>query len=215
MKMSEKAEKLNLRKWIQITMFAFVSGDPAGGVINLRDHQFLYRGMPKNPNLLTGVYGAVSRNDALFLADEYARKHEKVMYSADLWYRIDDISRTRNQIDRTIMDETGFAHLGGLSTAMRNELQGHWLKWISKDVMPAHLPMIENMDFESLVSNYPQYITKMFEMFPKLLMLVHPVYSIMDVDGSQQTINVATVRIIPDRIMHYAVRFTDTIKAEI
>lgn len=214
--MSDKASvKPNLRKWIQITVFPLLDAMPTEGGIKLSEHQFLYRNMPKNKGLITGVYGAVSRNDALFIADEYATKHNKVRLSADIWYHIEDINLTRNQIDQKIMEKTGFAHLSGLSTAMRTEIHESWLKWISKDVMPAQMPTIRDMDFERLVATYPQYIEKLFEQHPDLLMLVHPVHSILDEDGSKPLINVATVRIKEERIMHFAVRYFENMKVSI
>lgn len=213
---TEKSEKLNLRKWIQITMFPILDAKPQDNRIKLSDHQFVYANMPKAPDLLTGVYGAVSRNDALFLADEYSRKHGKIMYSADVWYRIDDINRTRNQIDSRIMSETGFAHLSGLSTAMRDQLREQWLMWISKDAMPAQMSLVRDLPLTALASRYPQYIRNVFDTYPELLMLVHPVISVMDSGKEQPTlINVATVRIIPERIMHYAVRYSNDIQAVI
>lgn len=201
------ADKQNLRKWIQLTMFPTLDKLPANGKIKVVDGQYTYKGMASSSKLLTGVYGAVSRNDALFIADAYASRHQQVMLSMDLWYRIEDIGITRNQINESVVEKTGFIHVGGLSKSYREVIREMWVKWMRGKYDDDVLDEAREMDFVRLVTAFPEFIPNLFRAIPHLMMFVHQVRSDQDEDDSGKLIFVATVRNEPDRIMHMAVRY--------
>ena len=124
---------------ISLTFVAIVEGMPSH--IKLKDHSLEF---PESEHLrgtlLTGVYGAYSKQVALVMAADWNKQNENKRSNrtrallVDARYRIDNfMDSTRQLATREILEKTGWLHMDRLSAELREEIKEEWLSWIAED----------------------------------------------------------------------------------
>ena len=196
---------------ISLTFVAIVEGLP--NRITLKEHslEFVESELLKG-SLVTGVYGAHSKQVALVMAadwnkqNEAKRSHRTRALLVDARYRIDNfMESTRQLTTRESLEKTGWLHLDRLSAELREELKAEWLDWIATDFSEKHHAQMAELSFAELAMKHPRYIAKMMaKRSPRLTAIVHPVNPSMKPD---EKVWAATVRYEKDRFVAPVVRF--------
>ena len=200
-----KAEYLRRPKaWIPFVNFALVPEVPP--VLRLQDHMFPYEGMEMADHFIWGVYGTLSANHALFTVDTYARKNKLDLLTIQGWYRLDNFERT--QSDEKIVDNTGYVHMERLKSHFRDHLHELMLKYAVEKIDGFNISAMKLLPLNELLVRYPRLIYAIFDSYPNITMVVHPVRQLYIAD-QKRDYNIATMRNIPSRIMSLHVRFME------
>lgn len=196
---------------ISLSFVAIVEGLP--NHITLKDHSLEFvESEHLKGSLVTGVYGAHSKQVALVMASDWnkhneaKRSHRTRALLVDTRYRIDNfMESTRQLTTRETLEKTGWLHMDRLSAELREELRHEWLQWIAQDFKEAHLEQVSELSFAELAMKHPRYIAKMMaKRSPRLTAIVHPVNPSMKPD---EKVWAATVRYEKDRFVEPVVRF--------
>lgn len=196
---------------ISLTFVAIVEGMPAH--IKLKDHSLEF---PESEHLrgtlLTGVYGAHSKQVALVMSADWNKQNENKRSNksrallVDARYRIDNfMDSTRQLATRESLDKTGWLHMDRLSAELRDELKEEWLAWIADEFDARHHARMSELSFAELAMTHPRYIERMMaKRAPRLTAIIHPVRPSM---APKDTVWAATVRYEKERFVEPVVRF--------
>lgn len=196
---------------ISLTFIAVVEGMPSH--IKLRDHSLEFpEGEHFHGALVTGVYGAHSKQVALVLAADWNKQNETKRTNqtrallVDARYRIDHFQdTTRPLATMESVEKTGWLHMDRLSAELREELKAEWLEWIAADLGDKEYARMADKSFAEIAMIHPRYVAKMMaKRSPRLTAVVHPVHPSM---GPNERVWAATVRYEKDRFVEPVVRF--------
>lgn len=194
------------KAWIPFANFALVPEMPQS--LRLQDHLFPYEGMDLDPAYIWGVYGTISANQGLFIVDAYARQNGLMPLTIQGWYRVDNFDQVRSQVDREVAVSSGFVHMDRLKMQFRDELHHILLSYAQKHINGFNSQAMTNLTVGELLLQYPVLVKAVFEHFPSINMVVHPVRQIY-LPNEKRTFSVATMRLLPERVMSLSVRFLE------
>lgn len=208
--MKPTTQHVRPKAWIPFTNFAIVKETPSK--VALKDYLFPYNGCEMDPAAFVwGLYGTLSANQGMFLADSYARKHGQISLTVQGWYRVDNFERVRSQIDESIATASGFLHLDRLKTGFREELRELVLEEGEKVIPGWNRELNAETSLNDIMVRHPKLIKAIFNAYRKVNMIVHPVTQMYD-PSDQRTLTVATMRRhkkADSRIMAVQVRYLE------
>jgi hypothetical protein len=196
---------------ISLSFVAVTEGLPARITLKEQSLAFADADHLAGQNLVSGVYGAHSKQMALVMASEWKKANQGKKKGPnqanliDVLYRVDKFMESRGLTTRDDLDSTGWLHLDRLSADLREEIRAEWLKWMRADLKPSQMNSLEDTSLGELALQYPRYVGKMMaKRNPRLSAVVHPVYP--DLNPSI-VLWVATVRYEKERFVDPVVRF--------
>lgn len=198
----------------QVCFTVYVLAETMPDVVRVRDHLFPFEGMQADPALLWGVYGTTSTNDALFIAERYARQNKRTLLTVSMWYHIPKFSLTRRYLTEEAALESGYLHFARLSKDYRDKLLGMANVWAKKHVHASARMFLPGLTLDEFVRRYPAFIRYLFKEYPQYGIIVHPVQQSYDLTD-QTVIWVATVRADGDRVKRAEVRFMPDIPVDL
>ena len=194
------------KAWIPFVNFAVVSEIPPE--LQLRDHLFPFEGMRLSDEYIWGIYGTMSANQSLFLVDAYARKQGLMPLTIQGWYRVDNFDLVRSQINQEVAEQSGYLHTERLKSVFRDELHALILSNAKHYIDAFNVDAFKDLSLNDILLTYPCLIDIIFENFPKINMIVHPVHQLYD-SNDRKVFSIATMRMIPSRVMTVQVRYLD------
>lgn len=208
------------RDLISLTFPAFTRGIPQR--LNLREHSVAFpqaEEMAGHTGLISGVYGAHSKQMALVLSSKWHAEHRdapsgpNLVLQVDTGYRIDNFTETKTLITEESLAATGWLHLDRLSAEVREGLKEEWLGWIYKDFGGPRAARLADTPLSEIAMQYPIYVGKlMAKRTTRLTAVVHPVHPAIDPTA---VLWVATVRYEPERFEDTVVRFLPACKVDL
>jgi hypothetical protein len=90
----------------------------------------------------------------------------------------------------------------------RDELHHILLSYAQKHINGFNFQAMSNLTVGELLLQYPVLVKAVFEHFPTINMVVHPVRQIY-LPNEKRTFSVATMRLLPERVMSLSVRFLE------
>lgn len=180
--------------------------------LRLKEHSLSFVGhdASMSAGLITGVYGAHSKQTALVAASNWSRQHQagsggpNRILMIDVNYRVDNYNLTREQAREETVKETGWLHLERTASSYREEIKETWISWIDKDVGPAAATSVKDMSLVDIAARYPRFVAMMLKKDKAIRGIVHPVNPSLDPDVN---LWVATVRYDKERFESAAVRY--------
>jgi hypothetical protein len=170
-------------------------------------------------SLISGVYGAHSKQMALVLAAAWTRDNRQrstgpnQILQLDVGYRVNNFIETRSTTTHETLESTGWLHMDRLSAELREDLKDEWLGWIRADLGNARANRHVDTPFAEIAMEFPLYVGKMLaKRSPRLLAVVHPVRPTIDPTA---VLWVATVRYDKERFVDPVIRFLPNIKVEV
>lgn len=194
---------------IPLINYAIVDEIPEA--LSLRDHMVMYEGMGKLDDLVWGLYGTLSANQGLFLAEGYATRQNKRMVTIELRYHLDNFAIVRSMIDRTMAEASGFLHLDRVKMNFRDEVQDCLLAGLGSVKGERQRAMYADKSAAEIILREPWLVRSLFEGFPKINMIVHPVRQLWDPEETRP-LHVASARLIKSRLVEAGVRYLPHIK---
>ena len=181
--------------------------------ITLNDHSLSFIGSQESlfdaENIITGVYGAYSKQVALVMAsrwssDRVGKEGLNRILMLDVNYKIDNYSLTREQTRKDILEQTGWLHMDRMATSLRKEVKAQWLDWIDQESPLGVAQGLENESLKDIAVKYPKYVRRMMSENPSIRGIVHPVNPVLE---PTSCIWAASVRYEAERFNGANVRF--------
>lgn len=198
-----------LRNMVSLAFLVYAKDIPEK--VRLKEHSLQFVGSDDNSanGLITGVYGAHSKQMALVCAANWSRERASSagmnrILMLDANYRVDHYDLTRTQVRPDTLEKTGWLHLDRVATSFREEIKEQWLDWIQADTAPGVMARVRDMSLADIAQQYPRYVTHMLKERPEIRGIVHPVNPVID---PSVALWAATVRYEADRFEGAAVRF--------
>jgi hypothetical protein len=198
-----------LRNMVSLAFLVYAKDIP--GKVNLREHSLQFLGSEKmsSDGLITGVYGAHSKQMALVCSANWSRERaassgRNRILMLDANYRVDNYDLTRTQVRPDTLQKTGWLHLDRVATSFREEIKAQWLAWVHADSAPGVAARLADMSLADIAQQYPHYVLKMLQERPDIRGIVHPVNPVID---PSVALWAATVRYEADRFENASVRF--------
>lgn len=178
--------------------------------VSLREHGIDFRGRDDAAfkGLISGVYGAHSKQAALVHAAAWSRAHASNtggpnrVLMLDCNYRVSDGDE----------DTAGWLHMDRMSSEQRSELKSEWMVWIREDTPHGVAERMEDLPLAELALKFPGYIAKMFKRDKHLRGIVHQVNPTIN---PAEVLWVATVRYEADRFHGASVRYLDKVTVKL
>jgi hypothetical protein len=182
----------------------------------LKDHSLEYADAVTTGNLVTGVYGAHSKQMALVVASQWTAANRdrktgpnQVLY-VDTSYRADLLLDSPNQMQAGV---SGWVHFDRMSADLRDNLKHLWLSWVQADHGTARAARMADSSLSDIALEYPAYVRKMMALrSPRLTAVIHPVRPRL---APSTTLWAATVRYDKDRFVKPIVRFLPQVAVEV
>jgi hypothetical protein len=196
-----------IRDMVSLSFVVFSRDIPSQVV--LKEHSLGYVGRVASPGLVTGVYGAHSKQMALVLGAKWTKERASStglnrILMLDVNYRVDNYALTREQTRRDTLESTGWLHLDRVASGFRDEIKSAWIGWIKKETSAGVALPLEDQSLSDLALQYPRFIPKMFKVDPNIRGIVHPVNP--DIDPSV-VLWAATVRYEKERFNGPVMRY--------
>ena len=181
--------------------------------ITLNDHSLSFIGSQESlfdaENIITGVYGAYSKQVALVMAsrwssDRVGKEGLNRILMLDVNYKIDNYSLTREQTRKDILEQTGWLHMDRMATSLRKEVKAQWLDWIDQESPIGVAQRLEDESLNDIAVKYPKYVRRMMAENPSIRGIVHPVNPVLEPTAC---IWAASVRYEAERFHGANVRF--------
>lgn len=198
-----------LRNMVSLAFLVYAKDIPEK--VRLKEHSLQFVGSDDNSasGLITGVYGAHSKQMALVCAANWSRERASSagmnrILMLDANYKVDHYDLTRTQVRPDTLEKTGWLHLDRVATSFREEIKEQWLDWIQADTAPGVMARVRDMSLADIAQQYPRYVAHMLKERPDIRGIVHPVNPVID---PSVALWAATVRYAADRFEGAAVRF--------
>ena len=195
--------------WIPFANYAIVDRTPE--TIRLQDHMFPYKGAKPDERFLWGLYGTMSANLGLFMAEGHANKVKKHSLTLQGWYRVDEYELSRSQIDEQIVSRTGFLHLDRLRKGYREEVHDQLLAAAEATIPGFRRQIFADKSLSDLVVAYPSVVRELIDSNRKINLVVHPARQTYD-EHDTRLLSVATMRHVKSRVMDVQVLYQESIK---
>lgn len=200
------------KDWIPFTNFAFVDQIPES--IKLRDHLLPYQRLDLDDGYICGLYGTVSANQGLFLANAFAASHGKMALTVQGWYRVDNFDLVKSRIDLAVVEDSGFINLDRLKTSFRDEIREVVAAYAAKTIDNWNRLATDELSLNELILKFPSLVKAIFEVSDKITLVVHPVHQSFGPDD-RKVLTAATMKMIKERVMAVQVRYLeDRVKVE-
>lgn len=203
---------VKLRDVVSLSFLVLSRGMPEE--VKLKECSLEFSGndaMNSTSGLITGVYGAQSKQLALAAASNWTKSHEgskskgaNRVLMLDVGYRVENFVKTRDQIREDVMRETGWLHMDRLAASYRDEIKEMWIEWIHKDIGALKAADLESQSLTDIALQYPRYVARMMKKDPDIKVVIHPVVPMID---PTSVLRAATVRYTKDRFVDPNIRF--------
>ena len=184
--------------------------------VNLTRCSVEFFGEKRSSELITGIYGTKSKQIALENLARWNAQHAATpeqrakgakpakLIMIDAQYTIDSGQANRKRGSAKFVSDSGWMNLERVSTQMRDEIKALWLKWIARSHGPGRADALTDETMLRLLSDYPEFVPKLFKEYDGLVGVLHPVRPKF---GPQVVLWVATVLMEPDRFSEVEARY--------
>ncbi len=208
-------------------MFLFEAQGQLPSEVNLSDCSLDYLEEKKASDLITGIYGAKSKQIALESASKWNTRHSMTpkqlakgikqpgrMLIIDAQYAVNSLESQRQRVSEETLAKDGWLNMDRLTPAFREDLREQWLRWIARSQGKERAMKLreDEVDLLQIAEDYPQFIPTLFKSHENLIGVQHPVRPRFD---REVALWAATVRMTPARFMDVRARFFDEMKVKV
>lgn len=205
-------------------LFIYQANGPLPEQVDLANCSIPYKGEDPKRELITGVYGTISKQRALEAVARWNVEHQTAentqgrrkmpakLLMIDAVYAAAHIEDARQMMTADMLEQSTWLNLERLATTLREEMKVNWLRWIAKDYGERAAAAVASDDLINIALEYPHYVSKLFKQHEALMGVVHPIRPLID---TKTVLMAATVRFQPERFAEAQTRFLGSITVNI